>query len=85
MWQTMYDLHRLRQRELEAAAHRRRRWALDDIPGDRLSSGDRAPSRLRAVAARVAAGVSRGTARFALWLDCRVALEPRDGRALRDA
>lgn len=84
MWQTMYDLHRLRQREIEAAVERRRLWA-HDIPAERASSRDRAPSRLRAGGARAAAGVSRATARFALWLDCRVALEPREDRALRDA
>jgi hypothetical protein len=85
MWQTMYDLHRLRMRELEAAADRRRRWALEDGWNDRTSAGDPAPGRARASAARAAASISRGAARIALWLDCRVAVEARGERVLRDA
>jgi hypothetical protein len=85
MWQTMYELHRLRVRELEAAADRRRRWALEDGWNDRTSAGDPAPSRARASAARAAASISRGAARFALWLDCRVVVEARGDRVLRDA
>lgn len=72
MWQTMYDLHRLRMRELESAADRRRRWALEDGWNDRMSARDPAPGRARASAARAAASISRAAARFATWLDCRV-------------
>jgi hypothetical protein len=85
MWQTMYDIHRLRMRELEAAADRRRRWALEDGWNARTSAGDPAPSRARAGAARAAASISRGAARIALWLDCRVVVEARGDRVLRDA
>lgn len=85
MWQTMYDLHRMRMRELETAADRRRRWALEDGWNDRTSASHPAPSRARASAARAAASISRAAARFALWLDCRVAVEARGDRVLRDA
>jgi hypothetical protein len=85
MWQTMYDLHRLRMRELEAAADRRRRWALEDGWNDRAAASDPARGRARASAARAAAGISRGAARIALWLDCRVVVEARGDRVLRDA
>lgn len=85
MWQTMYDLHRLRMRELEAAADRRRGWALEDGWNGRPTAGDRAPSRGRATAARAVAGISRAAARFAMWLDRRVVVEPRADRVLRDA
>ena len=85
MWQSMYDLHRLRMRELEAEADRRRRWALEDGWNARRSADDPARGRARAGAARAAASISRAAARFALWLDCRVAVDARGDRILRDA
>jgi hypothetical protein len=85
MWQTMYDLHRLRMRELEAEADRRRRWALEDDWNGRETRADLGESRARARAASAAAGLSRAAARFAVWLDCRVVVEQREDRILRDA
>ncbi len=85
MWQTHYYIAVQRMRDLEAEAARRRGWTLADGPDGRPVPRDRAPSRARVGAAQVAAGVSRAAARVAIWLDCRVAAEPRGDAALRDA
>ena len=85
MWQAHYYLAVNRMRQLEADADRRRRWAFEDGWNGRDTRADLGPSRVRARAAGAAARLSRATARFAVWLDCRVVVEQREERVLRDA
>lgn len=85
MWQTQYYLCRMRMRELEAEADRRRRWQLQDRWNGRPTTSSRAPNRARAGAARAAATISRAAGRFAVRLDGRVVVDTGSERLLRDA
>jgi hypothetical protein len=85
MWQTHYYLAVMRMRELEAEVDRRRRWQLQDGWNGHPTAPGGDPNRVRAGAARAAAGISRAVARFAVRLDGRVVVEPGSERLLRDA
>jgi hypothetical protein len=85
MWQPHYAHYQLRMREIEAQVDRRRRWQLEDAGNGRPIGSDRSPNPARAGAARVAAGISRAAARFALRLDRRVTVESSRKRMLPDA
>jgi hypothetical protein len=85
MWQTHYYLAVMRMRELEAEADRQRRWQLQDRWNGRATAPGRAPNHACAGAARAAAMISRGAARFAVRLDGRVCVDANPERLLRDA
>jgi hypothetical protein len=86
VWQTHYDLCLLRTRELEAEADRRRLWQQPEGRSTgRRSAPNRAPSGVRAGAARAARLIRRAANQFAVRLDGRACVEQGPDRSLRDA
>ena len=84
MWQHHYVIHQMRMEQLHAEAARERRWHLQDLENARRADAP-VPNRVRVVAARGIAAVSRGAGHLARRLDARVAVDMGPERLLRDA
>jgi hypothetical protein len=84
MWQHHYVIHQMRMDELHAAAARERRWRREDLENGRPAD-ESVPNRVRVIAARGVAAVSRGAGHLARRLDARVAVDLGPERLLRDA
>jgi hypothetical protein len=84
MWQHYDVIHTMRMEELRAQAARERRWRRQDLENGRRADAP-VPGRVRVLAARGIAAVSRGAGHLARRLDARVAVDLGPERLLRDA